>query len=156
MLLALQGDADASNRISPENLPRFETTKCSPISVGEFFYCALPFVDTPNPCHENPKPGERLFTEPIGSANQLGRRNARSQKAMVAVEVEKVYAEEAKQRQKGGQGGGLLVANSPQTNEGKVQDKAAGYFKTEANRRMDLLNIQAPSVPTEENRTKAT
>ena len=91
------------------------------------FYCALPFVDTPNPCHENPnpKPGERLFTEPIGSANQLGRRNARSQKAMVAVEVEKVYAEGAKQRQKGGQGGGLL-------------------------------NIQAPSVPTEENRTKAT
>ncbi len=75
---------------------------------------------------------------------------------MVAVEVEKVYAEEAKQRQKGGQGGVLLVANSPQTNEGKVQDKAAGYFKTEANHcRMDLLNIQAPSVPTEENRTKA-
>ena len=62
------------------------------------------------------------------SLNLHRRHLTTSQRAMVAVEVEKVYAGEAKQRQKGGQGGVLLPANLPDA-KGDARDKACFPFK---------------------------
>ncbi len=96
----------------------------SVILISNSKYLSAPSAPL-NPCHENPKPkqGGRLSTEPIGSANRLGRRNGRSQKATVAVEVEKVYAAEAKQRQ-GNRNDINIKANLPEC-IGQTRDKAA-------------------------------
>jgi hypothetical protein len=58
--------------------------------------------------------------------NQLGRRNIPSTatRAMLALELEPLYAEQAKERQKGGQGGVLLVPHEG-TSKGKTRDQLA-------------------------------
>lgn len=58
--------------------------------------------------------------------NQLSRRNINeSQRAMLAVELEELYAVEAKKRQRGGRGGILLPANLPEGSKGDAREHAA-------------------------------
>ena len=82
----------------------------------------------------------------IVAKNVLRRHLDASQRAMAAARLEPLYAAEAKERQRGGQGGALLVANLPEAN-GRARDKAAAELNVSPRAVQTAKHVLANAEP---------
>jgi len=78
----------------------------------------------------------------VVSMNMSRRHLNSGQKAMCALKAEKLLGVQAKERQRGGQGGTLLVANLPQA-KGKAREQAAKIFNVSPRYVQDAKKLQA-------------
>lgn len=98
-----------------------------------------------------PRYREYTGSDPIGfvvSLNLSRRHLTSSQRAVIALEVERQLAEDARKRQQGGQGGVLLSQKFEQANDGKASEQAARMVGTNRQYVSDAKNIvdKAPEL----------